>query len=202
MMELSKKFLKLFEFQINTGKIDPEIPALLTGYQFPGLTKPDDKVSLELAKYYFDYLENKYVNCYRLFAQEDELILIDRKYSAHSRRIQSNAIMILNVPVKHDFEFTDDGCNLFNPDIKKIAKHEKLTVYFDSKEAYQRLEPHLQGIVDHYDRFNNSCGPMSFFSYPQMNLLGYHINGGLFEKEELDNIINVMKELKHKGIDL
>jgi hypothetical protein len=201
-MRLFKKFQNPFAFQINTGAIDPGIPVLLTGFQSLGLTEPDDKVGLQLATTFFDYRNNRYVNCYRLFAQEDELMLIDRVYSADSRRVQGNAVFMLNIPVKHDFEFTDDGINLFNPDIGKIAKHEKLSVYFDTREAYQRLEPYLRGIFDHYARFHNSCGPISFFSYPQMNLLGYHVNGGLFEKEELDNIIGVMRRLKHTDSDL
>ena len=110
--------------------------------------------------------------------------------------------MMFDVPVRHDFEYTDDGSNLFSPDIHKITRQGKLNIYFDSKENYQRLEQHLQGIIVHYDRFNNSCAPMSFFSNPQMNLLGYHVNGRMFEKEELDNIIKVMKELKHEDIVL
>ena len=138
------------KFQINTGEIDPGIPVVLTGFRSLGLTEPDDKVGLQLATTFFDYRNNRYVNCYRLFDQEDELMLIDRVYSADSRRVQSNAIFMFNIPVKHDFEFTDDGSNLFNPDIRKIAKHEKLFVYFDFEEAYKRLEPYLQGIFDHY----------------------------------------------------
>ena len=187
-MGLFKKIQNSFAFQINTGAIDPGILVLLTGFRSFGLTEPDDKVGLQLGTTFFDYRNNRYVNCYRLFDQEDELMFIDRVYSADSRRVQSNAIFMFNIPVKHDFEFTDDGSNLFNPDIRKIAKHEKLSVYFDSKEAYQRLEPYIQGILDHYDRFHNLCGPISFFSYPQMNLLGYHMNGGLFEKEELNRV--------------
>jgi hypothetical protein len=201
-MEIFKKLHKFFQLQINTGDIDPEIPVLLASYRFLGLTNPDDKLSLELANTYFDYRNNKYVNCYRLFAQEDELILIDRKYFMHSRTIQGNAIVIFGVPVQHDFEFTDDGSNLFSPDIGKVAKQEELTIYFDSKDNYQQLERHLQVIFDHYERFKNPCSPMSFFSYPQMNLLGYSVNGRMFEKEELNNIIKVMKELKYKDHNL
>jgi hypothetical protein len=201
-MDIFGKLHQLFQLRINTGNIDPEIPALLAGYRSSGLTAPDDKLSLELAKTYFDYPNNKYVNCYRLFDREDELILIDRKYSAHSRTIQGNAIMLFGVAVRHDFEFTDDGSNLFSPDIGEVAKRGELTIYFDTKDNYQRLERHLQIIFQHYDRFKNPCSPMSFFSHPQMNLLGYSVNGRTFEKEELNNIIEVMKELKHKDIDL
>jgi hypothetical protein len=199
-MGLFKKFSDLFKFEINTGPVDPDILALLTGYRSSGLTSPEDKASLELAETYFDYRNNRYVNCYRLFAGEDELILIDRKYSADSRRIQGNAILLLGIPVQHAFELTDDGANLFSPDIRKIGKVGKLSVYFDSKEAYQRLGQHFQPLFDLYDRFN--CGPISFFSNPQMNILGYHVNGRMFEKQELDNIIQIMKELKHKNIGL
>jgi hypothetical protein len=196
------KLQKFFEYQINTGSIDPEIPVLLSGYQYSGLTKPDDETGLALGKTYFDYPENKYVNCYRFFAQEDEFILIDRKYSGHSRTVQGNAVAILGVPVKHDFEFTDDGSNLFSPDIKRAAKHGKLDIYFDPKEDYQRLESHFQGIIDHYEQFKNACGPMSFFSNPGLKIVGYYENGGLFGKEELDSIVRVMRDIKHKGVDL
>jgi hypothetical protein len=106
----------------------------------------------------------------------------------------------LGIPVQHAFELTDDGANLFSPDIRKIGKVGKLTVYFDSKEAYQRLVQHFRPVFDLYDRF--SCGPISFFSNPQMNILGYHVNGRMFEKDELDGIIKIMKELKHAGLDL
>jgi hypothetical protein len=201
-MNIFGKLQQFFQFQINTGDINPKIPALLAGYRSSGLTDPDDKLSLELAKTYFDYPNNQYVNCYRLFARDDELILIDRKYSAHSRKIQGNAIVMPGVAVRHDFEFTDDGSNLFSPDIGKVAKRGELVIYFDAKADYQRLEGYLQVVFEHYDRFKNPCGPMSFFSHPQMNLLGYSANGRTFEKEELDNIIEVMKELKHKDIDL
>jgi hypothetical protein len=201
-MGIFGKLQQFFQFQINTGDIDPNIPALLAGYRSSGLTDPDDKQCLELAKTYFDYPNNKYVNCYRLFAREDELILIDRKYSAHSRTIQGNAIMMPGVAVRHDFEFTDDGSDLFSPDIEKVAKRGELTIYFDAKDNYQRLERHLQGIFKHYERYKNPCGPISFFSHPQMNLLGYSVNRGTFGKEELDHIIEFMRELKHKDIGL
>jgi hypothetical protein len=201
-MGLFKKFQNLFAFQINTGAIDPGIPGLLAGYRSTGLTAPDDRAGLQLATAFFDYSNNRYVNCFRLFDREDELMLIDRVYSADSRRVQGNAIFMFNVPVQHDFEFTDDGSNLFSPDIRRIARHEKLSIYFDSKEVYQRLEPCFQGILDHYERFHDACGPISFFSYPQMNLLGYHVNGRLFGKEELDAVIGVMGKLKHGDIGL
>ncbi len=193
-------FLK--KLQINTHPIDPEILVLLAGYRSLGLTPPDDKISLELARTYFDYNNNRYVNCYRFFAQEDELILIDRNYAQDSRNIQSNAVFLLDVPVKHEFEFTDDGSNLFSPDISEIAKHGDLTVYFDPKKEYAQMAAQLQGIIAHYERFKDSSAPMSFFSFPQMRVLGYHVNGGLFGKEELDHIIDVMKEFKHKDADL
>lgn len=201
-MDLFKKLQKIFTLQINTGDMDPAIPTLLAGYEYQGLSQSDDKTCLELAKTYFNYSSTKYVNCFRLFTQDEELVLIDKKTAGDTRDFQSNAIFLLGVDVKHDFEFTDDGSNLFNPETRKISNHEKLKIYFDSKEDFMRLEPHFAGVIDHYERFHDTCAPMSYFSHPQMKLLGYHLNGGVFGKEELDHIIRVMIEMKRARIDL
>ena len=146
-------FLKLYKFfnsdaSINTVEISNEIITLLQKYNYQGLVNEDCQINSILKQLFWN--KRKYINVYKFSRNNETYYLIDSKYSNKSLiSVRENLLCYFGVNCNFNFEVTDDGENLFNPDCSEVTKVNGFKIYCYNQNIYQQYSNLFQTILNH-----------------------------------------------------
>jgi hypothetical protein len=188
-----------FNPKINKGEILPDIVNMLQPFDYMGLTDQKDtinQIASDIMRDDFNKVMfgSPYLNIYHFAINGKQFYCCDRaiKTSVEIRRHMSLLTICASIPT--GFEITTNTNEEFiNNDCEPAEIIGACQVRVENIDDYVKYKSYLTLFLPHLERFSTSSSPVSFFSFPEDSLLGYHVSGRLLIPEELNSAVAVLK---------
>lgn len=186
--------------KINTGDILPEIVSTLQRFEYKGLTDQNDpinQIGMDIMRDDFNkgMLGKPYLNVYRFGVNGRQFYLCDRAAITSVEVRRHMSILAAGKSFPLGFEITTNTNDEFiNNDCESVERIRGCDIRVEEPDEYEGQKSFLISVLPHCERFSTDSNPVSFFSFPEDNLLGYHVSGRLITQDEVDSAVSLLQE--------
>jgi hypothetical protein len=183
--------------KFNTGNILPEIENMLQRFDYGGLTNQDDpinRIALDIMMDDFNksILGKAYINIYQFKVHGKQFYLCDRAMHTSVETRRHVCILAADKSFPLGFEITTDDY-FINNDCESVEIIGQCDVRVEQPDEYDVYKSFLTLLLPHCEKFATSSNPVSFFSFPQDNILGYHASGREIASDEADSAVSLLQ---------
>jgi len=189
----------LFTPKFNVGNILPEIEHMLQRFDYKGFTDQDDpinRIAMGIMRDDFsrDMLGKRYTNIYQFKAEGRQFYLCDRTMYTSIETRQHMCLLAAGKSFPLGFEITNDDY-FINNDCELVDNMGEWNVCVEKPDEYEGNKSFLLSILPHCERFSTPSNPVSFFSFPQDHILGYHVSGRPIAPDEVDSAVALLQRI-------
>jgi hypothetical protein len=189
----------LLKPQFNTGNILPEIESMLQRFDYKGLTDQDDPINrivLDIMRDNFSRVMfgKPYTNIYHFKVEGRQFYLCDRTMYTRVETRQHMCLLAAGKSFPLGFEITNDDY-FINNDCDTVDTMGEWHIRLERPDEYEGNKSFLVSILPHCERFSTPSNPVSFFSFPQDRILGYHVSGRPIAPDEADSAISLLQRI-------
>ena len=195
--KLSRVSCTLKKTKCNTGNILPEIESMLLQFDYRGLTdqnNPINQIAMDIMRddFYKGIPGKAYINIYQFKVEGRQFYLCDRAMNTSVETRRHACILATGKSFPLGFEITSDDYYL-NNDCESVENLRGYDVRVEEAEKYEAYKRFLISLPPHCEKFSTSSYPVSFFSFPQDNILGYHVSGRQIAPDEAVSAISLIQ---------
>jgi hypothetical protein len=184
--------------KFNTGNILPEIESVLRQFDYGGLTNQDDPVN-QLARNimgddsrHMKLFAKRYTNIYQFKAEGRQFYLCDDEIKSNFEISRQVCILAAAKSLPLEFEITTNNY-FINNYLKSVEVMGNCDVRVKESDEYEVYKSLLLSVLPHCERFSTHSCPVAFFSFPQDNILGYHIPGRQIAPDEVASAVSLLQ---------
>lgn len=187
-----------FKPKVNTGEIIPEIETLLQGFEYKGLTDPNDpvnRIAVDIMRDDFNEVlfGSPYLNVYRFTVNGVSFYCCDRAVRSGVETRRHMCLLTTGKPFPFGFELTTNMDDEFiNNDCDVVEVIGNCLVRVENTDQYEGAKSALKSFLRHLERFSTASNPISFFYFPEDPILGYHVSGRLLNPDEFDSAVTAL----------
>lgn len=183
--------------EFNTGNILPEFESMLQQFDYEGLTDQDDPINRFAMELMGDYshkrlLAKRYINIYQFKVNGRQFYLCDHEIKPGIEIQREMFILAIGKSFPLGFEITTDNY-FINNDCESVEIIGKCDVRVEEPDEYDLYKSFLITLLPHCEKFSTYSNPVSFFSFPQDGVLGYHVLGRQIASDEAGFAVSLLQ---------
>jgi len=183
--------------KFNTGNILPEIESMLQAYDYQGLTDKDDPINpiaMDIMRDDFNQsLSGKpALNVYHFKVNGRQFYLCDRTLYTSVETRRHMCLLAIGKSFPLGFEIANDDY-FINNDCKMVDRTGKWNICVEDRDEYEGHKNFLLSLLPICEQFATSSNPVSLFSFPDDQLLGYHVSGRQMTGNETASVILLLQ---------
>jgi len=170
---------------------------MLKRFEYGGLTSQDDPINrIALGIMRDDFKKSMagkaYTNIYQFKVDGRRFYLCDRAMELSFETRRHVCILAAGKAFPLGFEITTDEYTI-NNDCEAVETIGKCNIWVDEPDEYEGYKSILLTVLPHCEKFSTSSNPVSFFSFPDDKVVGYHVSGRQIASDEIDSAVSLLK---------
>jgi len=186
-----------FKPKYNTENILPELESMLQRFDYGGLTAQDDphnRILMDIMRddYHKSVGGKPYINIYQFRLDGKQFYLCDRAMYLSLETHRHVCIVTTGTSFPLGFEITTDEYYI-NNDCESVETIGNCDIRVENPDDYDLYKGFLKSVLPHCEKFSTPACPIAFFSFPQDNILGYHISGRQVASDEANSVVALLQ---------
>ena len=134
----------------------------------------------------------RYINVYQFLVDGKQFYLCDHDITSSFDNEKQMCILAIGKSFPLGFEITTNDY-FINPDCKSVETIGECDIRVEKSNEYERQKSFLIPVLSHCQQFSTYSNPVSFFSFPDNNILGYHVSGRQIASDEADFAVSLLQ---------